>query len=178
MAAIMMEEEGGKPVPMECIKSLTIVSFIKAVNTNVMKVIRKKMQEDAKSDDEDELYGTTDIHENLVNNTKEIYVNDKDGYWIVQTETENMYELQVYKYVVSKGYLYDSRYLTPLFSMYYAQCPITIPRLFRIPPTEGEVKYQKFTDELKSAVSGLRDRAEKGVSERIQDEIQKIQLDK
>lgn len=184
MATIMKEIDGERAVPVEYVKSLTISSFIKAVKMNTMKEIRKCTQKDAGSDDESELYGSLNIDSNLVKNINEIYSNDRSGYWIIKAETDNSYELRVYKFTVIPGYIYNTRTLEHVFNMYYETCPLKVSKIVGIPLTAGEKKYAKFTSELEDAVSEFRDRAENNSTEssgtidvgaKISDDIGKLE---
>lgn len=140
--------------PIEYIDSIAESSYINAINTAIMREIRKLSFEA-------EVFGKSDVSHVMIKSEDELSSKD-EGFWILDTSKrepdKNMltHSLTLYQKIKYSGIFWDSYETHKIAEFYNVECKRVVPRII-IKPT----RFEKFETELESRVKEFRENAER-----------------
>jgi hypothetical protein len=144
MSIIFKKEENKPEYPFIYIDSINTSSYMKEMISYTLKHIREVSGADY-------FDSITDLKpsDHMAKNEQQIYKSKKDGFWIV---TDELYDtLTLYKRETSTGTLWNSVYVSKIYSMRIVKCPKIVPKVF-----EKVDKHQSFIAELRTQVEKIK----------------------
>lgn len=134
----------GTPQPIIYVDSINDTSYIKEMNSIIVKYIRQNIG----SNDEQKIVKKIN---HIAKDYNDIYYNKKDGYWIVCDDKNKSITLYIKQ--IATGFLYNSHIVSKIFTLSYVKCPRIVPLLF-----DKKNEHLNFIDELKFSVKKYRQR--------------------
>lgn len=134
--------------PVFYVDSMNQGSFVAEMYSYTVKFIREQL------DESNQYKGGPVIRtECMAEDENDIYSNKPDGFWIVSDEKANIVSL--FKRTTSVGSLYNSVYVSKVFTLTCTECPRIVPKVFK-----QTTLFDNFTSELKQSVSAYRNRSD------------------